>query len=190
MTYLSNPHLCSLCLAILLSCLSIVGCSSSKTSVPLPFSTETSEKWLTTPSASKGSHVIELKARDSLSKLRGYATAFKTCGYSEKTSLRGASRQFFVGLEKLEIQSQGPIEIAPQQLWKVEAQALNEGFPIWLSSYTMKKDNCFIDFALWVPKPIDNGNAADLNSPEIESELREIRQHFFSLLGQMIAGIK
>jgi hypothetical protein len=184
MTYLSNTLILILQITPLTFCLITTGCSASKTSVPLPFTYQASEKWLASPSGSEDSHVIELKARDSSNKLHGYATAFKTCGYSAKTSLRGASRQFFIGLEKLQIQSQGPAEVPPYQLWKVEADALNEGFPIWLTSYTMRKDECFIDFALWVPKPAENGATANF-----DKELNELREHFFSLLGQMITDI-
>ena len=184
MTYLNKSLFVIANTSLLICCLITSGCSASKKSVPLSFTSQSSEKWLTSPSGAEDSHVIELKARTSSNKLHGYATAFKTCGFSAKTSLRGASRQFFVGLEKLQIQSQGPAEVPPYQLWKVEADAFNEGFPIWISSYTMKKDQCFIDFAFWVPKPAQNSVSAD-----VDKELSELREYFFSLLGQIVTDI-
>jgi len=184
MTYLNKAQLQLIGILLVLICFLTTGCSASKTSSPLNFSTETSDKWTNSRSGKESDHVVELKSRDSSSKLRGFATAFKTCGYTEATSLRGASRQFFVGLEKIQINSQGPIEISPYQLWKVEADALNEGFPISLATYTLKKDRCFFDFALWIPKPSEH-----LDLPEINKEIDELRGLFCTLVSNMIPHI-
>jgi hypothetical protein len=169
-------------LLIALSC-----CSSSKYSKPVSLYSSSSPHLVISEKSSGEQTYSEIKSLNPSSNLVGYATAIRSCGYPEKSSLRGTTRQIFVGLEKLRIIKQEPIEIAPHRLWAVEAEALSEGFPISVASYTLKQDKCFIDFILWVPNhSVSNSSSASIEQEQQHEEFEQLRASFQSLVADTL----
>ena len=116
----------------------------------------------------------------------GYATALRSCGYPEKSSLRGTTRQIFVGLENLRILKQEPVEFSPHRLWAVDATAQSEGIPIHVAAYTLKQNDCFVDFVLWTPLSVEKET---LSSEKTEQEFAELRANFQTLVQEVLGTL-
>ena len=160
------------------------GCSSSRKSKLLDLPTHSSSNSYSISLNPQAEKTLTIKSADS--SLSGYVTGLKSCGYPEKTSLRGNSRQIFVGLEKLKIHNQEYVDIAPHRFLSMQAEAESDGLPIDITTYSYKDQDCFFDFVLWVTIPKSDVLEDQAIKTSYEAQLGELRSNFKLYIGESL----
>lgn len=177
-----RPLLTVLLSAAVLSCLT--SCSGGKKVSLIPLKEQQLSSVAVTYPSSGAKSFMEIRPASGSTSNRGFVTALRSCGHNEKDSLRGTTRQIFVGLEQVRITHQEAADFPPRTLWHVEADAESEGLPIQVSTYTLKEDRCFVDFVLWVVAP----QGKNISS-ETEQELADMRTQFHDLVGETLSQL-
>lgn len=105
-----------------------------------------------------------------------FLAPLKECGIvRDNQALPSVIRQLFVGLAKLHIHKQEKIELASRTVHTWSASAQMEESPLELSSYSVRKSDCIVDYVFWSSgKHAESFKSANFDGSFIKFLEREI----------------
>jgi len=108
-----------------------------------------------------------------------FFTLVRDCEIPEKFSRQATTRQLFVGLQKLDVIAQDPIEIGNSKLLRSLISGLLDVEPVLAVTFSQREDRCVTDLVAW--RFIESVEATE---PEITSFDQETK-HMAEVLLQV-----